>query len=86
MLSWFVPFLILLVVQYGVGEFLFIRKMNYFKFGYCFVVFFMMAEVIYGVYLYKFVEFMDYVGLVQLILASFLFHKFISRNSGAIGS
>lgn len=78
---WSLPFIIILTFQYGVGEQVLIKKNKIYRGGYLFVVFFMVVEVGYCVYLYKFVDYMDFVGLGQLAVASYLFHRFTKRWS-----
>lgn len=81
-LLWTLPLVLILVVQYGIGEWYLIRKKNRRRLGYTLVVVIMLAEIVYGVFVMKFVEYMEALGIAYLILCSFLFHKFLRRFSG----
>jgi hypothetical protein len=84
LIFWSLPFILVLAVQYGVGEFFLIKKRKLYRAGYTFVVLMMLAEVAYGVYVFTFVDYMDFLGLGQLIFASYLFHRFTSRWSSLV--
>lgn len=84
LIIWLAPFIIILSIQYGVGEYFLIRRNRLYRSGYFFVVFLMLVEILYAVYVYKFVDYMDFLGLAQLLFASYLFHRFVKRWSSLV--
>lgn len=83
---WSLPFILILAVQYGVGEFFLIKKRKLYRGGYTFVVLMMLLELAFSVYVFEFVDHMDFLGLGQLIFASYLFHRFSKRWSSLVHS
>lgn len=76
---WTLPIVLILALQYSIGEWYLIKKKHRYRLGYAFVVVIMLIEIAYGVYVMKVVDYMEAFGIAYLILSSFLFHKFVKR-------
>lgn len=80
---WTLPFILIVTIQYGVGEKYFIDRLKRNKTGYMVVAGCLLLSIAYGVYVMQFVEFMEALGIAQLIISSVLFYRFFGRYSKA---
>ena len=73
------PFVILVVLQYVIGERVLITKMEKVAVGYIFIVLLFLISIGYGVYLRFFVQHMEALGLAVFFASLFIFFKYVGR-------
>ncbi len=83
MIFWTLPFVLIVAIQYGVGEKYLINRLKRNRAGYTLVAGCLLLSIAYGVYVMQFVEFMEALGIAQLIVSSVLFFRFVGRYSRA---